>query len=386
MTGGLFLSTHEELELRIIEDYRAGRINRSEASLLLGVSCRSVTRWAKAVRQEGPRGIKHGNSNREPKNKFSEDERDKVLELARKIYRDFNLAHMHEKLHAQHGIRASYDTVRRWCNEAGIGRRRKRRPGKARMYRERLANEGLMLQMDGSHHVWYGNKERCLIAAIDDATSRIPAADFFPGETTWACFAILRRIVETQGIPEIIYVDGAGWAGGGHKRQFFSQFVRACQNLGSRVVHARSPQAKGRIERAFRTMQDRLVNELAHHNITGDIDASRYLNQVFLPAYWNAELTVVPRDDASRYRMVPPGMNLDKVFSFQFERLVGASNTVSLDGQLYRIEVNALGSLKGKIITACKSENDAISWYYGEEPLKVTKIQKPTRQWIKAIS
>lgn len=84
--------------------------------------------------------------------------------------------------------------------------------------------------------------------------------------------------------------------------------------------------------------------------------------------------------------MVPPGMNLDKVFSFQFERLVGASNTVSLVGQLYRIEVNALGSLKGKIIMACKSENDAISWYYDEESLKVTKIQKPTRQWIKAIS
>ena len=131
--------------------------------------------------------------------------------------------------------------------------------------RERMANEGLLLQMDGSPHCWNGKDQWCLIAAIDDATSKIPAAQFFPTETTWGCMAVQRTIIERFGVPEALYVDGAGWAGGGPKRQFFSQFVRAAEELGIRVIFATSAQAKGRIAR-FHDSEPGDFTILSHHH------------------------------------------------------------------------------------------------------------------------
>jgi transposase len=383
MGGGIFLRTTEQVELAIIEDFRAGRVTREEAARLLGVTPRSVTRWAKAVRLAGPCGIKHGNCGKKPVNGIAEAERLRVVELAAGRYRHFNLRHLHEQLVREHGVTVSYDTVRTWCNAAGIGRRRKRRANRARLYRERLANEGLMLQMDGSHHRWYGGRESCLIAAIDDATSHIPAAGFFPGETTWACFHVLRSIIETRGLPEILYVDGAGWSGGGAKRAHFSQFVRACRQLGVRVVHAHSAQAKGRIERAFRTLQDRLCAELALHDIKSDAGANHYLTQVFLPGYWNKELTVAPRETASRYRPLPPTVDLDVVLSMQAERLVGSAHTASYDGRLYRIVNPELGSLRGKRVTVSVNEASDVRWYYGSVQLNAAEVVRPTRRWTR---
>jgi hypothetical protein len=249
-----------------------------------------------------------------------------------------------------------------------------------------MANEGLMLQMDGSHHRWFGGRQSCLIAAIDDATSEIPAAGFFPSETTWACFAVLRRIVETRGVPEILYVDGAGWSGGGAKRQHFSQFVRACGELGIRVIHARSPQAKGRIERAFRTLQDRLCGELELAGVRSLAAANRYLDEVFLSRYWNARLTVVPRDDVSRYRAMPPCVDLSWVFSYQYQRRVNSDHTVSLDGRLYKIRNPELGSLRGKTVTASVTEAGKVSWRYGSADLNAELVRPPQRRWLPEAS
>ena len=381
--GGLVLSTREQVSLAVIEDFRGGRISRDEAARLLGVHWRTITRWANAVRAKGPQGIKHGNCGAIAPNRLADEDRQQVIALAKGRYRNFNLRHMHECLVADHGVKACYDTVRKWCNAAGIGHRRKRRANRIRLHRDRMANEGLMLQMDGSHHRWYGGREMCLMAAIDDATSHIPAARFFPTETTWACFAILRQIIETRGVPEMLYVDGAGWAGGGAKRQFFSQFVRACAELGIRVLHAKSAQAKGRIERTFRTMQDRLVAEFELHGIKSDTDANRYLEQVFLPTYWNRKLTVVPLELQSRYRPLPAHIDLNHVFCFQTKRLVGTSHTASFEGKLYRINNPELGSLKGRQVIVCQDEAGKLTWLFGSIQLNVELVKRPERHWQK---
>lgn len=375
-TGGWHMSTRDTVALRIIEDFRAGRVTRAKAALILGVDPRTVSRWASWVRREGPAAIKHGNCARRPHNRLDAGLRDRALSLAAERYKALNLKHLHERLVADHGFTACYDTLRKWCNAAGIGRRRKRRASRARLYRERMANEGLMLQMDGSHHRWFGGKESCLIAVIDDATSHIPAAGFFDGETTWACFEILRRILTTKGIPEIFYVDGAGWTGGGHKRQFFSQFVRACGELGIRVIHARSAEAKGRIERAFGTMQDRLVAELQLAGITVKADAERYLQQVFLPTYWNRRLTVAPREETTRYRPLTPNVDLERILSFQTPRLVNRDHTVSLEGKKYKLAPGEFGSLRGRTVTASRAEDGELTWYLGATKL-AAKVVKP---------
>lgn len=377
MAEGIFLKTREAIELGLLEDFRAGRRTRREVAELLGLSERAVARRASKIRRLGPAGIKHGNFGCKPVNERPSEERERALELARTTYAAFNLAHCFEYLKAEHGITCCYDTFRKWCRRAGLGRRLKRRASKARLMRERMANEGLMLQLDGSPHRWNGRDEWCLIGAIDDATSTMAAARFFPTETTWGCFAVLRAVIERYGVPEILYTDGAGWAGGGEKRRYFSQFVRACEELGIRLITTSSAEAKGRIERAWRTCQDRLVPELALADIKGMADANRYLEQVFLPTYWNARLTVVPREKTTRYRPLAPHQSPDEILCFKHWRRVLNNHSVSLDGKTYRIHPGALGTLRGKEVVAHVTEDGSVSWYYGRQRLESDLWTRP---------
>lgn len=243
-----------------------------------------------------------------------------------------------------------------------------------------------MIQLDGSPHKWNGRDEWCLVAAIDDATSTMAAARFFPSETTWACFHVLRAIIERYGVPEVLYTDNAGWAGGGEKRRNFTQFVRACEELGICLVTTSSPEAKGRIERSFRTMQNRLIPELALNGITGMVDANRYLNQVFLPDYWNKALTVEPRSPTSRYRGLRAGQNLDLILCFKYRRRLARNHTIQLHGVSYRVYRKELGSLAGKEVTAHITEDGAVSWYYGAILLTAEVFQPPKRRWTSEAS
>jgi len=195
-------------------------LSRRETAMVLGVSEKTVQRMAKAVRENGLQGVKHGNTGRTPSNKLDDTLKNSVVSLVKEFYYDFNTTHAREMVQERHGIEVSYGTFHKWCRQEGVGRSKRRRTKKARVKRERLANEGLMLQMDGSHHKWNGKDKWCMIAMIDDATSDIPYAEVFDEETTWACFKVLRKVIETRGIPYTIYTDRAGWAG--TKREYFS--------------------------------------------------------------------------------------------------------------------------------------------------------------------
>lgn len=153
----------------------------------------------------------------------------------------------------------------------------KRTPNNLKI-RPRMANEGFLLQMDGSPHFFVPLKEWVLIAAIDDATNSIPAAEFFESEATANCMEILEQVIKTKRVPWGVYVDRAGWLGG-CKRQQFGEFKRACEELDIEVIFANSPQGKGRIERWFQVPQDRLVAELRSKNITDIDEANLYLKK-----------------------------------------------------------------------------------------------------------
>ena len=309
----------EQVSYEVLEDFREGRKSRKQVASLLGISERSVSRRVRKIRRLGLSGVKHGNFDRSPANKISEAIRREVLSLIESKYFDFNTSHAHELLCKDHGFQISYMTLLSWCKQAGIGRTRKRRrASKARVYRERMSNEGILLQMDGSKHKWNGKDEWSLISVIDDATSNIPAGYFYKGETTWSCMDLLRHLFTHKGIPQFLYTDGAGWAGGGGKRQNFSQVVRACEELGVKIIRANSAQAKGRIERSYRTIQDRLIPELRLGGIKKMADANQYLEETYWPD-WNSRYCVQPREENDRYRALQPHEDLDEILCLKFE-------------------------------------------------------------------
>jgi len=170
MRGGLFMNKNEQVAFQILEDFRTGIKTRKQAALLLGVSERAVTRRARKLRLRGLSGIKHGNYHRKPSNKLSDEIKIKALELIKSSYFDFNIHHAHELLIQQHGFSMSYMTLLGWCKSAGIGNKKRRRPSKARIHRERMSNEGILLQMDGSHHKWNGSNScrNCVVFCFRD--------------------------------------------------------------------------------------------------------------------------------------------------------------------------------------------------------------------------
>jgi len=354
MPGDITMNKSEQLSYRIIEDYGKGEISRKEAAIILGVTEKTIQRRAKAIRQSGMKGVKHGNCGKAPHNKIEETRKIEILKLVETKYFDFNLLHAREKIIEEGITCVSYGTFYQWCIKSGLGKgKRKRRPQKARIIRERMANEGLMLQMDGSYHDWNGKEKWCLIACIDDATSNIPYAKFFKSETTEACLEVLKEIISIKGIPDIIYTDNAGWTGKG-KRENFAQVKRACESLGIRIITTSSPQSKGRIERAWRTFQDRLIPELRLAGIHTKINANQYLQQVFLPEYWNKRNTVEAINLVTRYRQVPDHIDLEQIFCCHYERIVTSDSCISYDGSRFKIKERKYGSLKGKSITLHK--------------------------------
>jgi transposase len=379
---GVCLSHREEVSFWILEDYRSGKIDRKAAAEILGVDPKTISRRSKRVRERGLAGLLHGNKGKPAPNRLSEALREEALTLLKERYFDFNLTHAHEMLRDRHGLNVSYGTLYTWAKKAAVlAGKKKRRASRARVQRERMANEGLLLQMDGSHHRWNGKDEWVLIAMIDDATSDIPVAEFFEGETTLACLKLLRELVEKRGIPDIIYTDEAGWADRPTgKRQQFSQFKRACEELGIRLLTTRSPQAKGRIERAWRTFQDRLVPELRLHEITSMAGGNQYLKQAFLPLYWQKR-RVEARHPTTRYRPLPAHLNLADITCLKYDRQVTSDHCVSFEADRYRIVDLRFGSLRGKDVAVHRYPDGEVRIFHGHLALKIEKLRPPKRQW-----
>jgi|APSaa5957512535_1039671.scaffolds.fasta_scaffold61922_1 transposase len=381
MSEGFFMNKNEQVEFEILQDFREGRKTRKQIALLLGVSERTVSRRAKKIRDKGVSGIKHGNYQKPPVNKISDKIRNEVMNLIVKNYYDFNVSHALEQIENHHGIQISYMTLLSWYKQRGLGKSRKRRTSKARVYRERMANEGILLQMDGSHHKWNGKDVWCLISLIDDATSNMPAGKFYNGETSWNCMHALEELFEKHGVPQFLYTDGAGWAGGGGKRQNFSQVVRACEELGIKIIRANSAQAKGRIERSYRTIQDRLIPEMRLKNITTMKDANRYLEQVFWPE-WNHRFSVRASEDSSRYRPLKQSEDLKEILCMKYDRIINSDHTISFENIRYQIKPAKFRTLRKKKVTIHQYEDKSFKVFFGGEELDYSEIKLPKRRWV----
>lgn len=203
------MSAQEQLELDDIVKISSGLISRKQGQQILNVSERTIRRHLRNYQREGVLFVKHGNCDQAPANRTNDDLKKLVQELVQSKYYDFNMLHCLEKLRKDEGITLGRETFRLWCHEFKMVKRAKRRSPKVRRRRDRMQQTGLMLQMDGSPHQWFGGKESCLIAAIDDADSDVSYAEFFPSEDTLSCMKVLERIIRKKGLFHILYVDKA---------------------------------------------------------------------------------------------------------------------------------------------------------------------------------
>ena len=319
------------------------KINLGEAAELMKVSYRQAKRIKKKVEEKGANGLIHGNTGRAPGNQIPAETKEKVLDLSRKRYPSFNDRHFWEYLLEEEGIQIGRETVRTIRRQAGIPPKKKRRPRLHRKRRERMSQAGAMALWDGSPHRWFGPDQPpcCLMVAMDDAQGNILAARFFPFEGTLGYLWLLREIVTRHGIPLSIYQDchGSLKRNDDHwtleeqleGRQLPTQVGLALEALAIRPIFALSPQAKGRIERLFRTLQDRLGAELAKTGVKTLSEANRFLT-AFLRRF-NRRFRVAPKNPESAWRTVPSHVDLDRTISFQYAATVGLDNTVRL-GQI----------------------------------------------------
>jgi transposase len=345
MEEGLLMSRREQNVYRVIEQFVNRKMRRKEAALFLNVTERTVTRLGHRIVKLGLLGVTHGNKVREPWNKRAEQELEAITKLVKGEYFDFNMTHCLEQLREKHDVEISYTSFRRLCHKEKMVKRKQRRRLKIRKCRVRMQAEGMLLQMDGSHELWNGKDLWVLIGAIDDATSDVPYAEFFKSEGTLETLKVMKRIVEIKGIPLAIYVDKATWTGWSEKHEKMSNFKRACDELGIQIIFAHSPQAKGRIERLWGTMQDRLIPELRFNKITEIEKANKYLQEEFLAKYWKQNKTIPAVTTKSEYRVLNKKIDLSELFCIKEFRKIGNDHTIRWENEVYQV----LGDFKHSI-------------------------------------
>jgi transposase len=319
-----------------------------EAAQLLGVSERHTWRLLAAYKEEGAAALAHGNRARLPSNTTPAALRTQVINLARDRYQGVNHTHFTELLAEREGIYLSRSTVRRLLVSAGLPSTRQRRQPCHRYRRVRMPQEGMLVQVDGSRHRWLGDRGPwlTLLLAVDDATGTVPYALFREQEDTEGYFYLMKGIIERRGIPLGLYSDRgfvfcnsratnkAGEASYIDKVKP-TQFGRAMRELEVTQVFARSPEAKGRIERANGTFQDRLVAEMRLAGASTIEEANKVL-ETFLPRF-NERFGVPAADPELCYRPLEPGMDLDALLCFKTRRRVARDNTVQYHGQTLQI-------------------------------------------------
>lgn len=332
------MNQKEQQRVMVLNRVERGELVGREGATLIELSLRQTRRLLAAYREEGVAAIAHGNRGRHPAHALSEETREQVVALARGRYAGCNHHHLTELLAEREGIMLSRSSVWRILTTSGVKSPRRHRPPSHRCRRERYPQEGMLLQVDGSYHDWLEGRGPwlTLLMAVDDATGTVPYAVFWQQEDAKGYFLLFWGIIERCGIPLAVYSDRhAVFKDADHvpataddlvTTQDLTQFGRALQELGVGQVFARSPQAKGRVERMAGTFQDRLVAELRLAGANTQAEANRVLWQ-FLPGF-NARFGVPPAQPGSAYRSVGPDLDLAGILCVRHTRKVARDNTV----------------------------------------------------------
>jgi hypothetical protein len=325
-----------------------GRESVGKGAKVLGICARQMKRLRRKMKERGVEGLLHGNRGKQPWNKTASETIKKVIELARGRYHGLNDTHLTEKLNEKEKLSISRATARDILRQAGIAAVKKRGVKRHYKRRERKAQEGALVLWDGSPHRWFGEElgEWSLMAVIDDATGALLCGVFAAHEDAQSYLICLKQMLLDKGIPLAIYMDRHGifrrnddhWtveeqlAG----EQTPTQVTQALKALGIEPIFALSPQAKGRVERLFNTLQDRLVQELRLAGISTPEHGSTFVNGAF-KADFNARFAKPARESQGAWRPLPKGVDVDRICSFRYEATVGNDNAVRLGGMVLDI-------------------------------------------------
>lgn len=357
MDNYITMSQAEIKKYDIIKKTINKELNSTQASKLLDLTVRQIRRLKAKVKQSGMKGLVHGHRGRESNRKMPEKKRQVIVDLINENYYDFGPLLATEKLSEVHKIDVSKSAVRTIMIDAKIWKPKNKKKEKHRSWRQRKAHKGEMVQYDGSYEYWFENRGEkcCLLAGIDDADGEVWAR-FDEHEGVFPTFNFWREYVERFGKPYSIYVDKFSTYSMNHKlarenTDTLTQFQRAMEKgLNIEIIHAHSAEAKGRVEKLFRTLQDRLIKELRLKNISTIKEANKFLEEEFLPAF-NAKFIVEPRSKTNLHKkLTKQELNkLDSIFSRQYTRTVRNDFTIQHNKKYYQL-------LKEQLVTVCKND------------------------------
>ena len=340
------LTPEERERCDIIRACIDGDLTNAEAAARLGRTVRQTQRIKRSVEKNGEKGIIHGNRGRTTKHAASSQTIKTIVAfLNKRDHRDFGPTFAMEQLAKQKHIVLSRETVRTVMRTNNLWESKKRTgPALHREWRERRPLYGEMIQFDGSYHRWFEDgEERCLLGAIDDATSTVPRAVFDENEGIHAVFRFWLAYIEVHGLPGAIYLDKFGTYKVNHKNaidnaEMMTQFMRAMEELGIRIINANSPEAKGRVERLFGTLQDRLVKEMRLAGIKDTEAANRFLADTYIPDH-NKRFSVPARQEGDAHRPLTEELRkrLSSIFSMQSKRTVTNDFTLRFKNRWYQL-------------------------------------------------
>ena len=325
------MTPKEQSKLQVLNSLLAEQVTLDQAAELMGVSTRHARRMLAAYRECGAAALAHGHRDRKPSNATPEAVIADLVRLAKTKYEGANHTHLAELLAEREGIHIGRTTLRRILLNAGLSSPRRRRQPKHRVRRQRMPQEGMLIQLDGSYHRWLGDNSPpfTLLLAVDDATGAVVNALFCPQEDSLNYFLLMQGLLRRRGIPLALYTDRH--AVFKHKSEHQpngtpTQFRPAMAELGIQTIFALSPQAKGRVERTAGTFQDRLITELRLAGATTMEQAKAVLEQ-FLPRF-NRRFQVPAQCPHPAFQPLPSDLHLEQVLCFKHKRRVARDNTV----------------------------------------------------------
>jgi transposase len=378
------MSSKETERIAILESLMAKCIKQEQAAQLLNITARQVRRILRRYKEAGPVGLAHRGRRRKSNRAISEKDKERVVSLIEERYPDFGPTLAHEKLVERHEVNCSIETVRQLMIGANLWQAKKRTLEEIHSYRERRACVGELIQLDGSPHAWFEERAKpcTLLAFIDDATSRIMDGEFVDYEGTFSFFEATEHYLVVHGKPLAFYVDKHSTFKVNRQAtveeelkdcQPQSQFARAMGELGVTLIFAHSPQAKGRIERLFGTLQDRLIKEMRLEGVDNQEKGTQYFREVYIPQH-NRKFAVTPREKANLHRPLLPGDTLADIFTVQLERVASKQLIVQFKNKRYQLKPpeGYRYSLRKARVTVSESKEGEISFFYKGEQIPFT--------------
>jgi transposase len=386
MTGGITLSKKEIERIPIFEKLLRKEISNDQAAKMNKLSIRQCKRIKKEYKRLGVVALSHKNRGKESNNCISKDTIELAINIIKEKYHDFGPTFALEKLQKKHGITFSVETLRKAMIAEGIWKTKTRHKAHVHQPRLRRSTEGELIQLDGSEHKWFENRGNVctLIAYVDDATSKLIYAEFLKSESTWSYFNSFKKLVVSKGKPIAMYSDKHGvfrvnssknGSSASSDSHALTQFGRAMKELNITMIHANSPQAKGRIERSFGTLQDRLVKEMRLLKISSIEKANSYLPK-FIKEY-NKKFAVLPANKTLAYRKLLSNENIDEILTIQEKRILSKNLTCQYKNKLYLINTNQSKYLLRKAsVIVSETEDNKVKLTYKGKNLKYSIINK----------